>query len=357
MLNALSKEKEDLDIPILKEIDEENQFNLDKYKIAGNICESALSGLKTEIVEGSSISSLCQKYDDFLIQEVKKTYKDKSFNNGLAFPTTISVNNMASYNTNERLLKNGDLVKLELGLQIDGFPVVISDTVMIGDISKKQKKVLDCLEEIKKNIKSYIKIGKNNKDVSTFLTHTVKKYECNLLKCDEKIKRCPGVFSYQISQDVIDGYNDNNKNYEKHEIIFGGQNQDEFDVDTFEFQHNQVFIMDVAISSGEGYVSLKDTKETTVYKYNQEFYYPLRLKASRQCLETLKKEGQCFPCNISKVRDSSFILGLNECIENNLIEPYHILYEKDGEYIANYKFTVILRNGNKKIKNRNIYFN
>ena len=35
-------------------------------------------------------------------------------------------------------------------------------------------------------------------------------------------------------------------------------------------------------------------------------------------------------------------LGVNECTNHDLITPYPVLYEKDGEYVAQMKYTVLL---------------
>merc|ERR1712039_855610 len=35
-------------------------------------------------------------------------------------------------------------------------------------------------------------------------------------------------------------------------------------------------------------------------------------------------------------------LGVGECTNHELLTPYPVLYEKDGEYVAQFKFTVLL---------------
>ena len=109
MFTRLAKEKDDSILPILDQINEENQFNLDKYKVAGEIVEKTFNELKNEIKEQYSVVQcsvvqfsvvqLCEKYDNLLMSRVKDVYKHKSFDNGLSFPTCISVNNQAGYNS------------------------------------------------------------------------------------------------------------------------------------------------------------------------------------------------------------------------------------------------------------------
>jgi len=361
MFTTLSKQKENLVIPILDQLNEENKFNLDKYKVASEILLEKFDELKKMITEGQSIMELCELFDHKLIEKVKDVYKHKSFQNGLAFPTCISVNNQSGYNSPlpeyDRILKSGDLVKIEMGLQIDGFPVVVADTLVLGELNVKQALLLDTLKEIKENLKSYIKVGSNTKDLYDYLKETTKNYECNLLSCDESIDHCPGIYSSQVSQGVIDGRNEDDKELEKHNCIFTGKNSEEFVTNHFDFEHNQCFVIDVAFSTGNGTVSVKDPRESSVYRCNPDYFYALKLKASKTTYNKLQEQSPEFPCSIRSIKDNLFDLGIKECVSNGIVEKYPVLYEKEGEYIANWKFTVILRNGNKKIKNRNIEFN
>lgn len=358
MLNSKKIQEDEPDIPIQDEIDGENQHNLNKYDVAGNIAREALTYLKNNLVVGTPLVDLCKLTDSFILKKLDDVYRDKVFEKGICFPTCISMNNVAGYfsplNDDTTKIENNSLIKVELGVHIDGFPVIVGDTVMIGEPNEKQKKILNCLEELR-DIKSCVKIGKNSNDFYEFLTNVTKKHGCELLDCDEMVQRCAGIYSYQIAQDVVDGRNDKDMDYEQHKTIFGGKNRHEYDIENFDFEHNQIFVLDVAVSSGKGFVGLKDTKETTVYKYDMDAYYSLKLQASKNTINIMKKRG-CFPTNIRDVDDVKFRLGLKECITEGLIEPYHVLYEKDGEYIASFKQTVILRKGNKKKKNRNIVY-
>jgi hypothetical protein len=69
----------------------------------------------------------------------------------------------------------------------------------------------------------------------------------------------------------------------------------------------------------------------------------LKLKSSKQTLNNFKKNR--FPQNCrNNIKDPRFKLGIKECIDKKLIDNYRIMQEKDGEYIARIKFTVIVRN-------------
>jgi len=359
MFKSLQRDEEK-DIPILDEINTENQFNIDKYKHSGEIAEQALVYAKSLVAPDKLIIDICISVDLFIADKLKEVYSNKIFSTGVAFPTCISINNVVGnfspVVSDTTVLNCGDLVKIKLGVHIDGFPVIVGDTVMIGEPNEKQKRVMECLNDVRNNIKSLVKIHKHSNGVYNYMNDITKTYECELLDCDETIDNCSGIFSYQVSQDIISGRNDKSPDHEQHKMIFHGQNRHDYDIEDFQFEHNQVFIMDVSVSSGNGYVNICDHKDTTIYKHNFDTFYNLKLQASRHTCNEFKKRG-CFPTTVRDFQDNKIKLGLVECYKSNVLDAYPVLYEKPDEYVGNYTFTLILRQGNKKKKNRNIYFN
>ena len=55
---------------------------------------------------------------------------------GVAFPTCISVNNIVGHlsplKSEDQQLKDGDLVKIDLGCHIDGFVGLVAHTIVVG---------------------------------------------------------------------------------------------------------------------------------------------------------------------------------------------------------------------------------
>ncbi len=39
-------------------------------------------------------------------------------------------------------------------------------------------------------------------------------------------------------------------------------------------------------------------------------------------------------------------LGITECVKHDLMEPYPVYYDKDGEFVAEFKFTVLIMPNN-----------
>lgn len=109
-----------------------NPDTLTKYKIAGEISTRVLSQVVKLCTPGAKIIEVCIKGDELLIEETAKVYKGKNVSKGIAFPTSLSVNQVAAHFSPlpsdpeaQRTLADGDLLKISLGAQIDGFGAIL----------------------------------------------------------------------------------------------------------------------------------------------------------------------------------------------------------------------------------------
>lgn len=82
---------------------------------------------------------------------------------------------------------------------------------------------------------------------------------------------------------------------------------------------------------------------TTVYKRALETSYSLKLKHSRQFFHTVSEKHPTMPFSIASLKDSTTArVGVAECINHDLLHMYPVLTEKAGEFVAQFKATVIL---------------
>ena len=86
---------------------------------------------------GASIYGICAYGDQMIEDEARKCFaKDKKMEKGVAFPTCISANNFVGHvsplKSEDSELKEGDMVKIDLGAHIDGFVGLVAHTVVVG---------------------------------------------------------------------------------------------------------------------------------------------------------------------------------------------------------------------------------
>ena len=113
--------------------------DIGKWRKAGKLARDALNYGKTLIQKNSSMLDVTNKIEKFVID-----------NNGeLAFPTNLAVNNVGAHWTpsskSKDMFGNGDLVKLDVGVHIDGYIGDNALTVEIG--SSKYSKMIEASRE------------------------------------------------------------------------------------------------------------------------------------------------------------------------------------------------------------------
>ena len=165
--------------------------------------------------------------------------------------------------------------------------------------------------------------------------------------CDEyKVNPIEGVLSHRMKRDIIDGL----------ETIINKKTLDQ-NVDERKFEHGDVFGLAVIVSTGEG--KPKETGiKTSIYKRALETTYKLRTDSGRRLLSVVENNFYSFPFSFSAFDKEENIklkqkipnfkttmkMGLGECVKNDLLHGYPVLTEKKGEIVAEFTYTIAVRN-------------
>ncbi|XP_053952638.1 proliferation-associated protein 2G4 [Anastrepha ludens] len=305
-----------------------------KYKLAGEIVNKTLKAVIDLCVTDASVRDVCTKGDNLIIEETNKVYKkEKDLKKGIAFPTCLSINNCVchfspSKNDPDYTLKDGDVVKIDLGAHIDGFIAVAAHTIVIGASNEKKVTgrqadvVLAAYWSVQAALR-LLKAGNSNYTITDAVQQISESYKC---------KPIEGMLSHELKQFKIDG--------EKTIIQNPNENQRK-EHEKCTFETHEVYAIDVIVSSGEGVGREKDTK-VSIYKKTDENYM-LKLKASRGLLQEVKTKYGNMPFNIRHFdEETKARMGVVECVSHKMIEPFQVLYEKPAEYVAQFKHTVLL---------------
>ena len=333
-------------IPSIEQLDDSH--TIEKYITAGNIASKALDEVVDSVASGVKVRTLCEIGNYFILNEVKKVYvKDKSMVKGIAFPTSVSINNMVGYYSpveEDLQIRDGDIVNIELGVHIDGYPACVGFTVVVNEsdekITDKRADVVTAAAEAARSMLPLLKTGKTNDDIVNVLKTTASKYNCNLPYVDDIDYITPGVISYQVSKNVIDGNNDDNDEDIHKMILVRDHTAYDFRQRTSEFERNEVYNIDVVMSTGTGKVHPTECT-VTIFRRNYKNKYELRMKSSRDALNLFKGP---FPKVCNEMTDNRIRLGLKECVLHKLLIPYAPYAEKPNEYVAQVKFTVVIKN-------------
>lgn len=306
-----------------------------KYKMGADIANLALKTVIDAAKPGVSVLSLCEKGDAFIAAETGKVFKkEKEIKKGIAFPTCVSVNNCVCHfspikSDPDYTLKDGDLVKIDVGVHVDGFISNVAHSFVVGatkdaPVTGRKADVIKAAHLCAEAALRLVKPGNQNSQVTEAWNKIAQSFKCMPIE---------GMLSHQLKQHVIDG---------EKTIIQNPTDQQRKDHEKAEFEVHEVYAVDVLVSTGEG--KARDSgQRTTVYKRDPSKQYGLKMKTSRMFFSEVERRFDAMPFTLRAFEDESKArLGVVECAKHELLQPFSVLHEKEGEHVAQFKFTVLL---------------
>uniref|UniRef100_A0A4W5RYR8 Proliferation-associated 2G4, b n=1 Tax=Hucho hucho TaxID=62062 RepID=A0A4W5RYR8_9TELE len=306
-----------------------------KYKMGAEIANQALKAVVEAAKAGVTVVSLCETGDAFIMAETGKVFrKEKDLKKGIAFPTSVSVNNCVCHfsplkSDPEITLKDGDLIKIDLGVHVDGFISNLAHSFVVGvtkdaPLTGRKADVIKAAHLCAEAALRLVKPGNQNSQVTEAWNKIAKSFKCSAIE---------GMLSHQLKQHVIDG---------EKTIIQNPTDLQRKDHEKAEFEVHEVYAVDVLISTGEG--KAKDAgQRTTIYKRDPDKQYGLKMKTSRSFFSEVERRFDAMPFTLRAFEDEGKArLGVVECAKHELLQPFNVLHEKEGEFVAQFKFTVLL---------------
>ncbi|KAI8424098.1 hypothetical protein MSG28_002705 [Choristoneura fumiferana] len=302
-----------------------------KYKLAGQIVNRVLEQLLAKCVPDASAREICEFGDKSILDETSKVFKkEKDSKKGIAFPTCVSVNNCICHfspipSETDYILKQGDLVKVDLGAHIEGFIAVVAHSICVGteEVTGRAADVLLAAHYASEAALRLLRPDNENYAVTDAVQKISAEFGC---------KPVEGMLSHQLKQFRIDG---------EKSIIQNPSEAQRKEHEKSTLETYEVYAMDVLISTGDAVGREMDTR-CTIYKKTEEIYQ-LKLKASRMFYSEVRNKHGSMPFNLRSFdKETSARLGVVECVNHKLIEPFQVLYERPNELVAQFKFTALL---------------
>ena len=342
--------------------DKISEHDLTKYNTSSKICRIIITELisKIQIEDELNVYELIKYSDSRIKEECDKIYK-KETNKGLAFPTSISLNNCAGNYIYEKdnheynIIKEGDIIKIELGVNISGCIAILGETIIKlknqdningkydnDDNIKNSIKYITFLNKLKDDIVNMIEIGETNDEIRINIESKCIENDCFPLE---------NTTSYQHLNDQL-------RTDESKYIILNYKNTDEIDeniVDNlcFEFEEGEVYTINLVISPLENesidVVKCVELHEPHIYRFN-DCFYNLKLKMSREFCSIVKKKHSLNAFNCLPYKENAkYRVGIKEAYDHNILEKYPILYNKNKNKIFHKKFTIVVGRGHIKV--------
>jgi methionyl aminopeptidase len=295
-------------------------------------------------VPGAKVVDACALGDKSIEDEAAKFYNKKGadgqkIDKGIAFPTCVSVNNQVCHNSpapdDDAVIEEGQALKIDLGAHVDGYVAVVAHTHVVGADdgvpAGAQADVMEAAVVASEAAIRKLRPGASTSDVAKAIETVANDYGVKIVE---------GVLTHSMKRFVIDG----NK-------VVLNKPTPELKADETTIELNEVYALDIVLSTGEGKPKMQDEKETNVYKRAIEKNYKLKMQASRAVFSEISKKFPTMPFTMRAMGDvRGAKLGLSECMKHELLHEYPVLYEKPGDAVAHVKCTVlVMQNGNDRV--------
>lgn len=203
----------------------------------------------------------------------------------------------------------------------------MADTIIIPDASGKvPARVADVITAAWNAAEAAlrtIKPGNKNWDVTKIVDEVVKEYGCTALE---------GMLSHQLERNEVEG---------DKEIILNPNENQKRNFKAHTFAENEVYGVDILVSTGEGKVRQGEIP-TTIYRKGG-ITYQLKLQSSRNIFTEITKKSGAFPYSLRNSADIKRArLGLKECVSHNLLVPYDVVEEKANEVVVQFFSTIAI---------------
>jgi curved DNA binding protein len=312
-----------------------------KYMTASTILQKAIQTVVEAIKAGSDVYELCQLGDKIITDECAKIYNkpDKEgylIDKGVAFPTSISPNDISGHYSPLKVdsisLKEGDIVKIDMGCHIDGYITLVAHTVVVGS-SRVSGKLADAMHACHAAIEGgmrKLKVGATNDEVTATIDAIAKSYGVQPLH---------GVLSHELKRAELETNN-----------VIAHRISPEERVQTFQFAPNQVYCIDMVMTTGEGRCKESDIR-TTVYRRASDNEHLVKTQAGKKFMVEARRRFPDLPFSLRAFEDAAGAkVGVSEAKRHGLLHEYPVIRERDGAIIVQFKYTVLLLpSGTKKI--------
>jgi len=284
--------------------DEELKLFRDAGRMASRVREES----KRLVMVGESLLDIAETMEQMIAEEGGRP----------AFPVNISINDIAAHYTpeleSESSLDENDVVKIDLGIEVDG---ALSDTAYTIDLSGKYDTLVKASEEGLEKAINVIRPGVSVGEVGGTIEETIRKYG---------FKPIANLAGHMIKSN---------------ELHAGVEIPNIRTNDVYAFKEGDIFAVEPFATTGAGYV--EDLEQVEIFSV----YMPsnVRMRQSRKIVEYVVKNYGMLPFAERWVRKefTSKLLvsaALKELLQNHFLRGYPVLRDAGRGIVSQAEHTV-----------------
>lgn len=273
------------------------------YMEAGKLAKRLREEAASMVVPGASVLELVDTIEQAILDAGGE----------IAFPLNISINEDAAHDTagpgDERLFAGGDVVKVDLGVHIDGYVADTAQTVDLGDHAL----LVEASREALNAAIALVRPGVTTGELGTAIQHEIE---------SRGFRPVANLTGHGLSQYCLHG-----DPMIPNVAMTGGA----------VIEEGMVFAIEPFASTGTGMVS--DATRTVIY--SQTANRGVRLASAKRVLNQIR-DRRSLPFSKRWITGDKVDLALSTLKKNGVIRGYPVLHDIPGSYVAQTEHTLIV---------------
>ena len=212
-------------------------IQLKNYIKAGEIHKKVKHYIMPYLQPNIKLIDICNLIETKISDEISNCVNTPQINNGIAFPTGISVNNVAAHYTphfkETTVLKLNDVIKIDYGVHIDGH---IIDSAFTINLNEEYNEILDASREAVNGIIKNIGVDSRFGDLSAISQEIVESYEFE----GKSLKVIDNLAGHNIKPWLIHGG----------KLLYGKPQDNESD--NLRVEEEDIMAIEIFVSNGNG---------------------------------------------------------------------------------------------------------
>ena len=285
-------------------------MGLDDYIKAGKIAGEVRENVRKTDWVGKTVYEICEHVEG----EIKKRGAK------CAFPVNTSINEVAAHYTaepdDEIVITDNDLVKIDLGAQIDGY---IADTAVTVCYNPEFDYLTQVAQTALNNAMSMIKVGVKSSDVGRTIENTIKQSGC-------------------LPIANLSGHS-----LEQYTIHAGKSVPNIWSIGSFSFGENQAFACEPFVTTGDGLGFVHEGKTKNIFALASR--KKTKDKEADRMLDYIWKNFNLLPFALRwllpewEENDARKLLGI--LTKKKAVHAYPVLVEGNGKRVTQAEHTFI----------------
>jgi len=285
---------------------------LEKFRQAGEIAAEVRREMRGYVKEGMPIIEVCERAENLIRKKGGKP----------AFPCNVSINEIAAHYTSppndKRTIPKGAVVKIDIGVHVDGY---VADTATTVSFNSKYAELVKTAEEALQKGIEFLRDGVSSSSFGSLIQKTI---------VSRGFKPISNLTGHSVGRFLVHA----GKSLPNVPHFFG-----------FKLREGDIFAIEPFVTLREAVGKVENGKEITIFRFHKK--KSLKGVHAKRLLAFIEKNFRTLPFAerwiIGVVPKQSHFSAFRELLSSKSLVSYPIFVEVSRKVVAQAEHTVLIK--------------